>query len=335
MMRRYTTVLAVLACVFVAVGCEKKEDKKESADTATEKQAEREEEEQKAEPEEPEQTSNGFVEASSNTTFEKAVETLEEGVENADDFELVATVDHVDNAKSVDRELEATTLFLVAQPSTTGQFLVDAQTAGLDLPLKLLVWEADGVAQLGVNAPRYVAARHEIDKYGLQFGQLESQLAELVEQVSGAELDEFPRNEVITAEPGDGIVTVESDNSVGRTAERLEKFIGEEDGVEVMETYDHAARAEEAGVEDVPNLRLILFGNPDAGTQLMQKERSIGVDLPMKYIVYETTQGRIDVAYNDPSWLVERHGIDADEELLEGMTRTLEKVAAKATKESR
>jgi uncharacterized protein (DUF302 family) len=57
---------------------------------------------------------------------------------------------------------------------------------------------------------------------------------------------------------------------------------------------------------------LIIFGNPKVGTPLMQANQSIGLDLPLKFLVWQNAAGRTWLAYNDPEWLADRHGIAAD-----------------------
>src|SRR4029450_12973509 len=74
---------------------------------------------------------------------------------------------------------------------------------------------------------------------------------------------------------------------------------------------DHAAGAAAVGMPLRPT-ELLIFGNPPAGTPLMQAEQTIGIDLPLKALVWEDASGGVWIAYNDPAWLAVRHGLRHD-----------------------
>ena len=57
--------------------------------------------------------------------------------------------------------------------------------------------------------------------------------------------------------------------------------------------------------------RLLIFGNPKAGTPLMQAEPAVGLDLPLKALVWQDASGQTQVAYNDPQYIIRRHGLAA------------------------
>ena len=57
---------------------------------------------------------------------------------------------------------------------------------------------------------------------------------------------------------------------------------------------------------------LLIFGDPTAGTRLMQAEQTIGIDLPLKALVWEDANGGVWISYNDPAWLAVRHGLRHD-----------------------
>ena len=95
-----------------------------------------------------------------------------------------------------------------------------------------------------------------------------------------------------------------------------------------MAEVDHAANAR--GIADLPPTHLFIFGNPKAGTALMLDARATGIDLPMKLLVWEDATGETRVAYNDPNWIAERHGIDELEPLLTKMSGALGAIAGAA-----
>lgn len=111
----------------------------------------------------------------------------------------------------------------------------------------------------------------------------------------------------------DGLVTVEGGEDVPGTVGCIESAI-EEAGLLHVATIDHAENAASIGEELRPTT-LLIFGNPEVGTPLMQEDQSIGIDLPQKLLVWEGPDGAVNVTYNDPAYLAARHGIDQDERI--------------------
>lgn len=111
-----------------------------------------------------------------------------------------------------------------------------------------------------------------------------------------------------------GLVTIEGGNSVGETVACIERAIENADPM-LLATIDHAENAASVG-EDLRPTVLLLFGNPEAGTPLMQETQSVGIDLPQKLLVWEDEHGDVNVTYNDPEYVAARHGIEGQEELL-------------------
>jgi len=132
------------------------------------------------------------------------------------------------------------------------------------------------------------------------------------------------------AAAADGLVVKESTFGVIETVDRLEGVLAE-NGVRVFARIDHREGALRIG-DDLPETELLLFGNPKLGTPLMQSARTIGVDLPMKALVWEDAEGKVWLGYNDPEWLVARHGIADRPEVVKLMTGALDAMTDAATK---
>ena len=77
----------------------------------------------------------------------------------------------------------------------------------------------------------------------------------------------------------------------------------------ILARIDHAAAAANVGMALRPT-EVLIFGNPLAGTPLMQAAQTIGIDLPLKALVWQDDAGKTWLAYNDPTWLARRHGAD-------------------------
>ena len=103
-----------------------------------------------------------------------------------------------------------------------------------------------------------------------------------------------------------GIVSRPSNHSVDETISRLRAAL-ESKGVTIFALVDHSGEAAKAGLH-MPNTKLIIFGNPAAGTPLMLSAPSAALDLPLKILVAEDSEGRVTVSWNDPDYLRKRHG---------------------------
>jgi uncharacterized protein (DUF302 family) len=100
-------------------------------------------------------------------------------------------------------------------------------------------------------------------------------------------------------------------------------------GLEVFARIDHAAGATEVGL----NLRptdLIIFGNARGGTPLMQPNQTVGIDLPLKALVWQDAAGKTLISYNEPSWIAQRHGVANAEAVVSKMTDLLGAITATA-----
>jgi uncharacterized protein (DUF302 family) len=127
-----------------------------------------------------------------------------------------------------------------------------------------------------------------------------------------------------------GLTTVPSDFGPKETMDRLEAEI-KSVGITVFARIDHAAGAASAGLPLRPT-ELLIFGNAKAGTPLMQADQAIGIDLPLKALVYQDASGKVWLAYNDPGWLASRHGLGGSIAPVAAMAAALKAVVAKATK---
>lgn len=122
-----------------------------------------------------------------------------------------------------------------------------------------------------------------------------------------------------------GIIIRPSNHSVDETVAKL-KGVLQAKGVALFALVDHSGEAEKVGMK-MPNTKLLIFGNPKAGTPLMLAAPSVALDLPLKILVAEDAQGKVWVSYNSPAWLQQRHGLP--QELLQNIA-VVETLAAKA-----
>lgn len=105
-----------------------------------------------------------------------------------------------------------------------------------------------------------------------------------------------------------GLVRLPSRHSVAATLDRLEALLKQRN-VLVFARIDFSGDAARAGLQMRPE-QMLIFGNPKAGTPLMQQVPAAGLDLPLKALAWEDAESRVWTAYNDPQYIVRRYGID-------------------------
>jgi uncharacterized protein (DUF302 family) len=121
-----------------------------------------------------------------------------------------------------------------------------------------------------------------------------------------------------------GFVSIPSNHSVDETVTRL-KDILQAKGVTLFAVIDHSGEAEKVGMK-MPPTKLLIFGNPKAGTPLMLAAPSIAIDLPLKILVWQDGQAKVWLSYNSPEFLADRH------DLPKSLLPNIEVVAALAEK---
>jgi len=125
-----------------------------------------------------------------------------------------------------------------------------------------------------------------------------------------------------------GLTTLESDFDVVETVSRLETEITNR-SLGIFAIIDHADNAASVGMELRPTT-LILFGSPAVGTVLMQSEQTIGIDLPLKYLVWEDSCGKVRIGYNSTKFLKKRHKIKDRDQVFENIANVLDAIAQAA-----
>ena len=100
-------------------------------------------------------------------------------------------------------------------------------------------------------------------------------------------------------------------------------------GMEVFARIDHAAGVAEVGLNLRPT-ELIIFGNARGGTPLMQSAQTIGIDLPLKALVWQAAAGKTRISYDEPKWIAQRHGVTHAEPIVNKLADLLSAISARA-----
>jgi uncharacterized protein (DUF302 family) len=132
------------------------------------------------------------------------------------------------------------------------------------------------------------------------------------------------------SEPANGeLVTLPSAHAVGETVGRLKALLGQKN-IHVFAHIDHAAAAEQVGLSLRPT-QLLIFGNPQAGTPLMQSRQTIGLDLPLRVLAWEDGEGKVWLTYRRPEFLARRHQVAGHDAAVKALDDGLAALARAAT----
>lgn len=126
-----------------------------------------------------------------------------------------------------------------------------------------------------------------------------------------------------------GLTTIKCNHAPSETMARLEAAVKAK-GLTVFARIDHAGGASEAGLALRPT-EVLIFGNAKGGTPLMQAVQTIGIDLPLKALVWQDASGETWLSWNDPAWLAARHGLSGVEAVTGKLTALLDDLARTAT----
>ena len=118
---------------------------------------------------------------------------------------------------------------------------------------------------------------------------------------------------------GEGLTRVESRHSVEETLRRVQDLLTSK-GLQVFALIDHSGEGAKVGMEMRPT-KLLIFGSPKGGTPLMQAAPSVAIDLPLKALVAEDEAGKTWITWNDPEYLLARHGFPPE------LTKNIEPVS--------
>lgn len=130
--------------------------------------------------------------------------------------------------------------------------------------------------------------------------------------------------------PANGLISQRSAYDAAETARRF-RAACERAGLTVFAEVDHGRNAAEVGLELGPCI-LLLFGNPRAGTLLMQAKLEAGIDLPFKALVWTDQDGDTWLGWNDPQWIADRHGLgSAAQATVSAIAAGMDRLASAAT----
>lgn len=240
-----------------------------------------------------------FSVASANTVDE-AVTMLSERLESQG-FEITLVVNHSAAAASVGLDLPDTQVIFARPPAHFEHHLLNrSSTIGLDVPFKYLVFKAEN-DQIRVqhNSIGYLINRHRMKMFDFPLRILDK----VTSQFSNTET---------------GIITIESNQDRDSTVQSLQDAISSNPAFRIPLVLDFSNDETQRN-----GPVLVVFGNPNAGTPMMQQQRSIAIDLPQKMLVWEDRHGKVFISYNDPFFIADRHDLQGLDTLLQNISNAL------------
>jgi len=230
-------------------------------------------------------------------------------------FEIVLVVNHAAAAASLDppQELRPTQVIFARQPRIFERLTRKrSETIALDLPLKFLVFEdADEEIQVISNPVGYLLDRHDI------------KTIDPVLRVLQLSVKQF-------GDPASGLVAIKSTQTLRETVDSLIAEIESRDGFRIPLVLDFGKKDRGSKRRHRDNLLqqvLIVFGNPNVGTPLMQADQRIGLNLPQTYLVSEDKEGQVHILWNDPFFKAECCNIQGQNGRLTAIAGALRAIA--------
>tara|TARA_R100000306_G_scaffold12304_4_gene14838 strand:- start:9348 stop:10259 length:912 start_codon:yes stop_codon:yes gene_type:complete len=269
----------------------------------------------------------GLAYAVSDTDFTTTYNSLRSELQTIPNISIIAEVNHTANAQSIDETLRDTRVIMFGNPALGTPLMQENQLAGLDLPQKMLVYQdKDSNVFVSYNGTEYLAARHSGVGGASTLQQIKGALASFTENATNGSVTENSSTGITNK---DGIITVASNNDFNATYNNLRNAVVDNSALTLFAELDHQANAETVGLTLNPT-RVIIFGNPELGTPLMKNSQTTAIDLPQKILVWEKEDGTVNISYNNPDFLSERHGITGNEDTLQQIKSALNNLAIDA-----
>lgn len=223
-------------------------------------------------------------------------------------FTVPLVIDHSAAAASIGETLSPNQVIFARLPRHLERRLLrKSPVIGIDLPLKFQVYENNGEILLAFNRLGYLIDRHHLHMRDFTLRRLDH----LLQQLGGA--DRL------------GLETVVSNRPLEETVAALQDAIQQNPDARIPLVVDFSDRF---GQRRAGFPVLVVFGNPKVGTPLMQATPAIGIDLPQKFLVWEDSDGRVFITYNDPDFIARRVGLTDQKAGLETLANALKRLAA-------
>jgi uncharacterized protein (DUF302 family) len=266
--------------------------------------------------EKPETATMHFVQKTHAKSVDEVYSSIKTAIESNSNLKIIAEVNHSESAKGVEMEIPQSRLIIFGNPKVGTQLMQQNQKIGIDLPMKMLVYDDNGTTKVIYNNASILMNRYEIMQ-----PELEEKINDLLNKISQSDIEETRLQDLKLQSTLSDLQTKESSLSADKAGEKLEKLLKEKE-FKLIAKVEHDKAAKNAELELRPT-RLFIFGKPQVGSQLMKLNSTIGLDLPMKILIWEDENGKTQVSYFKGSFLANRHSIK-NEELIQKIDGVLD-----------
>ncbi len=236
--------------------------------------------------------------------------------------EIVGSLDHQSNAQNAGLEMPFAKVVYVYNQFQATPIIQENPLAGLDLPTRIAFFAAEKE-----NLVQFFDDSYYISKFNLSNSIQNAESASHVYLKTIESFLENPTSTYIQHPVEEGIIYQEKTQDFDTTAKQIVTNIANDERVDLFFAIYHQVLAKKYEQELGKSI-LLFLGNAESGTKLMREHPNLSFDLPLKILVFETSRGKTGVAYNDMSYIFERHHIENKEpsvkmnEILANLTQT-------------
>lgn len=261
------------------------------------------------------------------------VNSLEDALKNFKRFlgtnpglNIYAHINHKENADKVGMKLGENQVFFFDNPRFSSPLIRENPLVALEFPNRVAFCKKENESFVFSRSGEWIKQR-----YGLKFSPALQSYNNLAKTfIKQASMAEFAKEDSIQIAKHKGIESVKSTKNFEETVKGIEAVLDQNEKIFKVVSLDFKEKAEDINIALEP-LHLFIFGNPEVGTQLMQKNPNFSIDLPLKILVREAPDGEVLVYYNDMNFLAEIHNVEFDNDLPTKINMIVQKIISDGT----
>ncbi|SDG76094.1 DUF302 domain-containing protein [Psychroflexus sediminis] len=240
-------------------------------------------------------------------------------------LEISTDIDHAQNAKKIDLELDFNQVFFIDNPRYSVPIIEVNPLTALEFPVRIGFYNVDGEKFVVARSEDYFLKRYNLPKSAAlrSIGALSETF---LKQSSKAA---YTQTSPIDSLDYNGIVTLKSSKDYKQTVTSIGKMIENNDDLTLFESKDFSKDAEKISIKLKP-LHLFVFGNPKVGTQLMKQNPNFSIDLPLKVLVQGNEDEQVSVHFHDVSFTAKLHEEEFENDLPAKITKNLKEMLTEA-----
>ncbi|MEP5566549.1 MAG: DUF302 domain-containing protein [Halioglobus sp.] len=240
---------------------------------------------------------------------DQMVDQIKQNLAGSSRLTKVVDIDHSRLGQQAGSPMPPAKVVIFSDAELETKLIQQNPLVALELPMRVLAFEdtQDSISKVIFNSFDYLAARFQLDAGNAkELGQrYQAGISEAIEGIAASSIASFPSNEMNP----DGIITIESPYGFEETIERVNVAINAQDDTMHFGVVDFQANARALGVEIAPS-HMILFGGPGPGGKAMVEAATLGLDgFCQKFLIWEDSDGRIKLSFNDLLALADRQGV--------------------------